>query len=106
MSNPFQVSILLDKQGKATLRLSLQPDALLLRSRFRGLLAHYQVAEPIYFDLGKDMDLIVDVPCLGPVRQLISTCYGVRPDGLLEMLYRNWGNPALDALTAPTLPPP
>lgn len=100
MTNPFQVTITVDKQGKSRLKLSLQPDALMLRTRFRGLLAHYQVAEPVYFDLGKEMDLIKEVPCEGPAHRLIITCFGVRSDGLLELIFRNWGDSQKDGLTA------
>lgn len=100
MQNPFQVTATANhRTGEVLLKLSLTPEALMLRPRFRGLLAHYQVVpEPIWFDLGKDMDLVHEVPCVGAPPRLCITCYGVRHDGLIELVFRNWGDPARDGL--------
>lgn len=100
VKNPFMVKVELNEAtGLGVLRLSLAPDALLLRSRYRALVGHYQITpEPVWFDLGKDMDLVREVPCFGAPMRLVITCYGVRPDGLLELVFRNWGDPATDGL--------
>lgn len=103
-ANPFQISIEVEPTAppRAWLKLSLTPEGLLLRSRFRALLLHCPVVEePAWFDLGRDMDLIQRVPCLAaPPPRLSLTCYGVGADGGLRLVFRNWGNPEKDGLPA------
>ncbi|MFA5506229.1 MAG: hypothetical protein WC423_12415 [Vulcanimicrobiota bacterium] len=95
MTNPFSIKIVqtTSRAGPVfTMYLSLRPEALFLRNRFRALVCHYQVVpEPICFDLGKDMELVHKVRCTHPPERLTTTCYGVRPDGALELVFRNWG---------------
>jgi len=102
--NPISVRVDVDESTtppQATMRLSLQPDALLLRTRFRALIAHFSNApHPFFWDLGKDMELLHAFPCYGAPLRITITCYGLRPDNLLELLFRNWGEPA-DGLPLP-----
>lgn len=96
ITNPIQVSIEAEvgRQPEFILKLSLLPDALGLRIRFRALILHYDVLrEPIVWDLGSDIPLCISVPCGAPPMRLVTTIYGIRKDGVIELLFRNWECP-------------
>jgi hypothetical protein len=105
MVNPIQVSIDLTvacgELPQCTMKLALTPDALGLRVRFRGLLLHYGCLEhPAFWDLGQNISLDLQLPCGPPPSRLVTTIYGVKKDGGIELVFRNWGG-AEDGL--PTL---
>lgn len=91
MENPIRLRIdRLAEQHKMTV--SLTPDALGLRTRFKALVVHlHPVPEPILWDLGAEMQLEQVVDCLYAPRKVSITVYGVEPEGGLRLVFRNWG---------------
>jgi hypothetical protein len=62
---------------------------------------HYHVVDrPIVWDLGKDIQLLLTVPCGMPPQRLITTIYGVLAGGGLELIFNNWETPEEKALLA------
>ena len=101
MMNPISVSVEVEIGGNSTIemKLSLTPDGMALRSRLKALIVHYHiVAKPIVWDLGADIQLLLTVPCGVPPQKLITTIYGVRKSGGLELIFNNWENAADRAL--------
>lgn len=76
------------------MKVSLTPDALGLRTRFRALIVHlHNVPEPIFWDLGKEVELERTVLGLFAPERVCITVYGVQPDDTLRLVFRNWGAP-------------
>ena len=98
MTNPIKVEIqvIVAPQPQALMKLSLLPDGLGLRVRYRALVLHYSCLEyPLYWDLGKNISLDFKLPCVSAPPKLVITIYGLPKEGpkRLELIFRNWGSP-------------
>jgi hypothetical protein len=95
-NNPISVTIEVENGSPPQIRmkLSLTPDGVGLRSRFKALIVHYHIVDrPIVWNLGKDIQLLLTVPCGLPPKRLVTTVYGVRQSGGLELIFNNWETP-------------
>ncbi|GMU56892.1 MAG: hypothetical protein AMXMBFR33_60380 [Candidatus Xenobia bacterium] len=93
MQNPVRFSI--DRYpDRVSMKVSLTPDAIGLRARYRALIVHlHNVPEPIFWDLGRELELERQVDCLGAPQRVCITCYGVESDNSLRLVFRNWSRP-------------
>lgn len=101
MQNPIR--FLADQYpDRLELKLSLTPDGIGLRARYRALIVHlHNVPEPIVWDLGEDLSLEQTAIALFAPPRVCITVYGVLPDSSLRLVFRNWGSPG-DGFELPT----